>query len=89
MWIQQTGGDPAPSTDAEQMALRQRAPGAAPHRGRCVSRTEHDGLRTVLASHHEGRRLNSPEGDAAPSEIGGGRAGGLEKTPKWRGRRRP
>jgi gluconolactonase len=30
------------------------------HRGRCVSRTEHDGSRTVLASHHEGRRLNSP-----------------------------
>ena len=30
------------------------------HRGRCVSRTEHDGRRTVLASHHEGRRLNSP-----------------------------
>jgi gluconolactonase len=30
------------------------------HRGRRVSRTEHDGSRTVLASHHEGRRLNSP-----------------------------
>lgn len=30
------------------------------HRGRCVSRTEHDGSRTVLASHWEGRRLNSP-----------------------------
>ncbi|CAH1670411.1 MULTISPECIES: SMP-30/gluconolactonase/LRE family protein [unclassified Chelatococcus] len=30
------------------------------HRGRCVSRTEHDGRRTVLASHHDGRRLNSP-----------------------------
>ncbi|MBS7695650.1 MULTISPECIES: SMP-30/gluconolactonase/LRE family protein [unclassified Chelatococcus] len=30
------------------------------HRGRCVSRTEHDGSRTVLASHHEGKRLNSP-----------------------------
>jgi gluconolactonase len=30
------------------------------HRGRCVSRAEHDGSRTVLASHHEGRRLNSP-----------------------------
>jgi gluconolactonase len=30
------------------------------HRGRCVSLTEHDGSRTVLASHHEGRRLNSP-----------------------------
>lgn len=30
------------------------------HGGRCVSRTEHDGSRTVLASHVEGRRLNSP-----------------------------
>lgn len=30
------------------------------HRGRCVSRTEHDGSRTVLASHYEGQRLNSP-----------------------------
>jgi gluconolactonase len=30
------------------------------HRGRCVSRIEHDGSRTVLASHFNGRRLNSP-----------------------------
>lgn len=30
------------------------------HRGRSVSRTEHDGTRRVLASHFEGRRLNSP-----------------------------
>ena len=30
------------------------------HRGRCVSRTEHDGSRTVVASHYEGKRLNSP-----------------------------
>ncbi|HUG26583.1 MAG TPA: SMP-30/gluconolactonase/LRE family protein [Albitalea sp.] len=30
------------------------------HGGRCVSRTEHDGTRTVLISHTEGRRLNSP-----------------------------
>ena len=30
------------------------------HRGRCVSRTEHDGSRTVLASHFDGKRLNSP-----------------------------
>ncbi len=30
------------------------------HRGRAVSRTEFDGSRTVLASHHRGRRLNSP-----------------------------
>ncbi|QHQ37274.1 SMP-30/gluconolactonase/LRE family protein [Algicella marina] len=30
------------------------------HRGRCVSRIEHDGRRTVLVSHFEGNRLNSP-----------------------------
>ncbi|MFC7398888.1 SMP-30/gluconolactonase/LRE family protein [Chelatococcus sp. GCM10030263] len=30
------------------------------HQGRCVSRIEHDGRRTVLASHYEGKRLNSP-----------------------------
>lgn len=30
------------------------------HRGRCISRTEHDGKRTVLASHFQNRRLNSP-----------------------------
>ncbi len=30
------------------------------HRGRCVSRTEHDGSRTVLASQVDGKRLNSP-----------------------------
>lgn len=30
------------------------------HRGRCVSRTEHDGSRRVLASHFEGKRFNSP-----------------------------
>ncbi len=30
------------------------------HEGRCVSRIEHDGSRTVLASHIDGKRLNSP-----------------------------
>lgn len=30
------------------------------HGGRCVSRIEHDGSRTVLASHWQGKRLNSP-----------------------------
>jgi gluconolactonase len=30
------------------------------HRGRCVSRTEHDGTRTVLVDRFEGKRLNSP-----------------------------
>jgi branched-subunit amino acid ABC-type transport system permease component len=30
------------------------------HRGRCVSRTEHDGSRTVLAAAIDGKRFNSP-----------------------------
>ena len=30
------------------------------HRGRCVSRIEHDGSRRVLVSHIDGKRLNSP-----------------------------
>ena len=30
------------------------------HRGRCVSRIEFDGTRTVLASEYQGKRLNSP-----------------------------
>lgn len=30
------------------------------HRGRCISRTEFDGTRTVLVSHVDGKRLNSP-----------------------------
>ena len=30
------------------------------HRGRAVTRIEHDGTRTVLASHYQGKRLNSP-----------------------------
>lgn len=33
---------------------------ACEHGGRCVSRTEHDGSRTVLVSQAGGRRLNSP-----------------------------
>lgn len=33
---------------------------ACEHRGRCVSRYEFDGTRTVLADRFEGRRLNSP-----------------------------
>jgi gluconolactonase len=30
------------------------------HQGRCVSRTEHDGSRTVIASRFQGKRFNSP-----------------------------
>jgi gluconolactonase len=38
------------------------------HQGRCVSRTEHDGRRTVLASHYEGKRLNSPNDAVVKSD---------------------
>jgi gluconolactonase len=30
------------------------------HRGRCISRIEHDGSRTILADRYEGKKLNSP-----------------------------
>jgi gluconolactonase len=33
---------------------------ACEHRGRCISRIEHDGSRKVLADRFEGKRLNSP-----------------------------
>jgi gluconolactonase len=33
---------------------------ACEHSGRAITRTEHDGSRTVLASHYRGNRLNSP-----------------------------
>ena len=33
---------------------------ACEHRGRCISRIEHDGRRAVLADRFEGKRLNSP-----------------------------
>ncbi|PKP67147.1 MAG: gluconolactonase [Alphaproteobacteria bacterium HGW-Alphaproteobacteria-8] len=33
---------------------------ACEHRGRCISRIEHDGRRVVLADRFEGKRLNSP-----------------------------
>jgi len=33
---------------------------ACEHRGRCISRTEHDGRRMVLVSQWEGKSLNSP-----------------------------
>jgi gluconolactonase len=33
---------------------------ACEHRGRAVTRIEHDGSRAVLASHFDGKRLNSP-----------------------------
>ncbi len=38
------------------------------HRGRCISRTEHDGRRVVLVERFEGRRLNSPNDLAVKSD---------------------
>ena len=41
---------------------------ACEHRGRCVSRIEHDGSRTILASKFEGKRLNSPNDAVVKSD---------------------
>ncbi len=38
------------------------------HQGRCVSRTEHDGSRTVLVASYEGRRFNSPNDAVVKSD---------------------
>lgn len=50
---------PALNTNGHAVDLQGRLV-SCEHRGRCVSRTEHDGSRTVLASHFGGKRLNSP-----------------------------
>jgi gluconolactonase len=50
---------PALNTNGHTVDLQGRLV-SCEHRGRCVSRTEHDGSRSVLASHHEGKRFNSP-----------------------------
>jgi gluconolactonase len=38
------------------------------HRGRCVSRIEHDGSRTILADRFDGKRLNSPNDAVVKSD---------------------
>jgi len=50
---------PAMNTNGHTVDLQGRLV-SCEHRGRCVSRTEHDGTRTVLAAQHAGKRLNSP-----------------------------
>jgi gluconolactonase len=50
---------PAMNTNGHTVDLQGRLV-SCEHRGRCVSRTEHDGSRTVLVSHVDGKRLNSP-----------------------------
>jgi len=50
---------PAMNTNGNTVDLQGRLV-SCEHRGRCVSRTEHDGTRTVLADRFEGKRFNSP-----------------------------
>lgn len=50
---------PAMNTNGHTVDLQGRLV-SCEHRGRCVSRTEHDGSRTVLVSHADGRKFNSP-----------------------------
>jgi gluconolactonase len=50
---------PAMNTNGHTVDLQGRLV-SCEHRGRCVSRTEHDGTRSVLVSHVDGKRLNSP-----------------------------
>ncbi|QTN22272.1 SMP-30/gluconolactonase/LRE family protein [Rhizobacter sp. AJA081-3] len=50
---------PAMNTNGHTVDLQGRLV-SCEHRGRCVSRTEHDGTRTVLAAQFDGKRFNSP-----------------------------
>jgi gluconolactonase len=50
---------PAMNTNGHYVDLEGRLV-SCEHRGRCISRTEHDGHRTVLAAHIDGNRFNSP-----------------------------
>ena len=50
---------PALNTNGHTVDLQGRLV-SCEHRGRCVSRTEHDGSRSVLAERINGQRLNSP-----------------------------
>ena len=50
---------PAMNTNGHSVDLQGRLV-SCEHRGRCISRTEHDGSRSVLASHIDGKRFNSP-----------------------------
>jgi gluconolactonase len=50
---------PAMNTNGHTVDLQGRLV-SCEHRGRCISRTEHDGSRQVLASHIDGKRFNSP-----------------------------
>jgi len=50
---------PAMNTNGHTVDLQGRLV-SCEHRGRCISRTEHDGRRKVLASHVDGKRFNSP-----------------------------
>jgi gluconolactonase len=51
--------DPARNTNGHSVDLDGRLI-SCEHRGRCISRTEHDGRVVMLATHWEGKRFNSP-----------------------------
>ncbi|MBV9755164.1 MAG: SMP-30/gluconolactonase/LRE family protein, partial [Hyphomicrobiales bacterium] len=51
--------EPANNTNGHTVDLEGRLV-SCEHGGRCVSRTEHNGKRTVLADRWEGKKLNSP-----------------------------
>jgi gluconolactonase len=60
---------PAMNTNGHTVDLQGRLV-SCEHRGRCVSRTEHDGTRTVLADRFGGKRLNSPNDVVVKSDGG-------------------
>ncbi len=59
---------PAMNTNGHTVDLQGRLV-SCEHRGRCVSRTEHDGSRTVLVSQVDGKRLNSPNDVVVKSDA--------------------
>jgi len=59
---------PAMNTNGHTVDLQGRLV-SCEHRGRCVSRTEHDGSRTVLASQFGGKRFNSPNDVVVKSDA--------------------
>lgn len=60
---------PAMNTNGHTVDLEGRLV-SCEHRGRCVTRTEHDGRRTVLADRFEGKRFNSPNDVVVKSDGG-------------------
>jgi gluconolactonase len=59
--------DPARNTNGHTVDQQGRLI-SCEHRGRCISRTEHDGRVTMLATHFDGKRFNSPNDVAVKSD---------------------